>query len=399
MRKLKRSNKKLLKGVGFVLVLFFGGFLAFKFVPLVFSFGGPSDSPGVGSGAIGVDAQNNVSFGTSTPTSTAKVLIVGASTSSASFGLLVLNSQGDSVLQARNDGVVALGLSGATVSASGVFNGTIAASNVTAGAFASGNFAFPGALGVGTSTTVGLPASGLYVAGNVGIGTTTPAYKLDVRGGQINASGGLCIAGDCKTAWSSIGQWISATGGIYYASGSVSIGTSDINSSYSLYIGGYSDELLALRRYTHSGPEGSPTILKKNSTGGQFTINNEGLDLLTLTSNVGIGTTTPSSKLHVAGPIATQIRVVDTDSDVLSTDSMIVVDASKGGVRLGLPTAVGIGGREYTIKKVDSSSNAVTIDPYSNQTIDGASTYVLSSRWKYIKIVSDGTNWLVVANN
>lgn len=40
--------------------------------------------------------------------------------------------------------------------------------------------------------------------GNVGIGAT-PGYKLDVQGGQMNASGGLCIDGDCKTAWSQVG--------------------------------------------------------------------------------------------------------------------------------------------------------------------------------------------------
>jgi hypothetical protein len=45
--------------------------------------------------------------------------------------------------------------------------------------------------------------SRLYVRadGNVGIGTTGPGYKLDVQAGQVNASGGLCIAGDCKTSW------------------------------------------------------------------------------------------------------------------------------------------------------------------------------------------------------
>jgi len=51
------------------------------------------------------------------------------------------------------------------------------------------------------STPVMFMANG----GNVGIGTVSPGYKLDVQGGQANASGGLCIAGDCKTAWSQVG--------------------------------------------------------------------------------------------------------------------------------------------------------------------------------------------------
>ena len=44
----------------------------------------------------------------------------------------------------------------------------------------------------------------------MGIGTATPnaAYKLDVSG-SMNATGGLCLAGDCRTAWSQVGgsQW------------------------------------------------------------------------------------------------------------------------------------------------------------------------------------------------
>ena len=66
-------------------------------------------------------------------------------------------------------------------------------------------------------------------SGNVGIGTTTPTAKLEVQGGTINASGGLCIAGDCKTAWSQVGggssQWTPSSSNIYYNSGNVGIGT------------------------------------------------------------------------------------------------------------------------------------------------------------------------------
>ena len=79
--------------------------------------------------------------------------------------------------------------------------------------------------------TNGLERLRINSAGNVGIGTATPGQRLDVQGGAINASGGLCIAGDCKTAWSQVGggtssQWTTAGANIHYTTGNVAIGTS-----------------------------------------------------------------------------------------------------------------------------------------------------------------------------
>jgi hypothetical protein len=79
----------------------------------------------------------------------------------------------------------------------------------------------------GTSqwTTSGSTIS--YNSGNVGIGIPAPAFKLDVTG-NINATTGLCLNGDCKSAWSQVGgtsQWTTSGSTIYYNSGSVGLGT------------------------------------------------------------------------------------------------------------------------------------------------------------------------------
>jgi hypothetical protein len=60
--------------------------------------------------------------------------------------------------------------------------------------------------------------------GSVGIGTTGPGYKLDVQGGQINASGGYCINGaNCITSWPSgnVGTVTSITAGTGLSGGTI----------------------------------------------------------------------------------------------------------------------------------------------------------------------------------
>jgi hypothetical protein len=114
---------------------------------------------------------------------------------------------------------------------------------------------------------------------------------------------------------------------------------------------------------------------------------------------VAIGTTAPNSKFHVAGSISVAITRKTANYTLTDADCIVACDASSGAFTISLPSAVGIAGRIYTIKKVDSSPNAVTVAPRSGQTIDGATSYVLSVRGQYVTIVSDGSNWLVIADN
>ncbi|HWW77923.1 MAG TPA: hypothetical protein VNZ44_21140, partial [Pyrinomonadaceae bacterium] len=65
-------------------------------------------------------------------------------------------------------------------------------------------------------------------SGSVGIGTASPGYRLDVQGGAVNASGGLCIAGVCKASWSEVGggssPWTTSGTNVLYNSGNVGVG-------------------------------------------------------------------------------------------------------------------------------------------------------------------------------
>ena len=83
----------------------------------------------------------------------------------------------------------------------------------------------------------------------------------------------------------------------------------------------------------------------------------------------------------------------------LVSDEIITGDATSAAFTITLPTAVGKTGQTYTIKRVNSGANAVTVGTTSSQTIDGAATYALSAQYKYVKVVSDGSHWIIVGNN
>ncbi|MFC8008939.1 hypothetical protein [Streptomyces cinereoruber] len=90
-----------------------------------------------------------------------------------------------------------------------------------------------------------------------------------------------------------------------------------------------------------------------------------------------------------------------TANQTLSAASPVnnLCNATTAAFAITLPTAVGIAGQTYMIKKTDVSSNAVTVQTTSSQTIDGSTTYVLASQYKYVTVISDGSNWMITGNN
>jgi hypothetical protein len=71
-------------------------------------------------------------------------------------------------------------------------------------------------------------------------------------------------------------------------------------------------------------------------------------------------------------------------------------NATSAAFSITLPTAVGITGKTYTVKKIDSSANAVTVATTSSQTIDGTTTKPLARQYDAIAVQSDGSNWMII---
>lgn len=77
-------------------------------------------------------------------------------------------------------------------------------------------------------------------------------------------------------------------------------------------------------------------------------------------------------------------------------DGTVLMDATGGARTVNLPPAAVVKGLIYTVKKIDASGNAVTIDPNGAETIDGSATKVLSAQWASLTIQSNGTAWFTI---
>lgn len=104
---------------------------------------------------------------------------------------------------------------------------------------------------------------------------------------------------------------------------------------------------------------------------------------------------------YIAGLLQPSVTAQSANYAVLATDYVVTMNATGGARTLTLPTAVGYSGKPFTLKKVDSSSNAVQILTTSAQTIDGNASGALYLKLQYdtLRIVSDGANWLIVDMN
>jgi hypothetical protein len=142
------------------------------------------------------------------------------------------------------------------------------------------------------------------------------------------------------------------------------------------------------------------TLGVTNSTGTYYTAilkHSGSLDLNTSLNVNGVADN-GVDKINVTGPIKgtgfRQAYVTKTGAYTATNDDY-VIDCTSGTFTVTLPASSGRTGRILIIK--NSGAGTITVDGNGAETIDGAATYSLAVQYATVQIMSDGTNWKIIA--
>lgn len=135
-------------------------------------------------------------------------------------------------------------------------------------------------------------------------------------------------------------------------------------------------------------PQGS-ILAVKNGTDSDYA------DIVTRKAGIGTGLAAPNSTLQVNGSVAAAVTTVTSSYNLTDKEFAVLCDAAAGPITLTLPSAASTAGREYKIKRIDLSSNAVTLAAAGGSKIDGGPGYSLVAQYATICVISDGKNWWV----
>jgi hypothetical protein len=94
--------------------------------------------------------------------------------------------------------------------------------------------------------------------------------------------------------------------------------------------------------------------------------------------------------------VGTQVDTVNSSNTLTVSQNIILADASEGDIILELPNAA-LASNKINVKKIDSSSNTVTIIPsVVGQTIDGSSGVIINAENDSYALVSSENNWFII---
>lgn len=93
-----------------------------------------------------------------------------------------------------------------------------------------------------------------------------------------------------------------------------------------------------------------------------------------------------------ASPTTVQVTTTNAGS---SDGSVIIADTTGGNIQVSLPGAFGSRGPIH-VKKAVAANNVTIVPDDPGETIDGATTLVLSAQYASVTLYSDGTKWWII---
>jgi hypothetical protein len=120
---------------------------------------------------------------------------------------------------------------------------------------------------------------------------------------------------------------------------------------------------------------------------------------------MGLGTQTINTTLAVNGSVSMKSRQVKTATALTLSDYAVLASASSAAFTITLPaissTAGACNGMILFIKKIDSTSNSITIAASGTDTIEGSGSVVLKKQFDSLTLISNNSNsgheWFILA--
>jgi hypothetical protein len=355
---------------------------------------------GTGTERMRIDASGNVGIGTTSPAGTLDIgknnatpsLVIGNSAYGANFNSVWgLQSGAQSIMIFGNNGQNEIRAGNTGVGGYLDFYTNNTASFTTA---SNGNFVMR-----------------LSSGGNVGIGTTSPGFRLDVAGAasdwatrfysNAGASayfahgggyGGYINAGSNASSSTYLLELISNGSTRVYVRGDGSVGIGTTSPATKLHVDASGHALVVSndtgnrRIYFGTGAIGEPDIQAtlSNGTARELSINAAG-------GNVGIGVVGPSQKLHVAGNVRVTGAYYDSNNEAGSANNFLTSTGTgtdwKSQSDLGLVDGSG------TANMVAKWSDANTL---TDSGIEDTSSYVSIGRAAFYSPSNYGTAYSTV---
>ena len=273
-----------------------------------------------------------------------------------------------------------------------------------------------------TNKTLSAPVLTTPALGTPASGVLTNCTGLPIAGGGTgasNASGartalGLVIGTDVQAydaELASIAGLTSASNKLPYFTGSGTAGVTDFTASARAFVAQSSSENMrislglgnventALSTYTGSASVVTVgTITSGTWTGTVIGVANGGTGATAASGardNLALGTSdSPTfTGLTLTGTLKGSVQTATATANI--TAQNVFADSASSTITVTLPTAVGKAGVAYFVKKTNSVNNVI-LATTSSQTIDGASTVVMNAQYQSTKVISNGSNWLVM---